>query len=119
MSPRDPTVWAFYTIRAWARISLGDYEAAVSDARSAIRHPAAQLWPHSILASALSLLGKREEAKIALDNLLEINPEFTPDDVMAGFSPLNPEALMPLLETWLEGLRKTGLVIPEKTPASD
>jgi TolB-like protein len=119
LSPRDPTIWAFYTIRAWARFSLMDYEAAVTDARRAIRNPAAQLWPHSVLASALSILDKREEANIALDNMLEINPGFTPDDVMAAYSPLDPEALRPHFKTWIEGLRKAGLDIPNKPTTSD
>ena len=119
LSPRDPTAFAFYTIRAWARFSLGDYEAAIIDSRRAIRLPAAQLWPHSILVSALSLLGRRDEAKIALDDMLEINPDFTPDDVMAAFSPLKPKALRPLLETWTDGLRKAGLDIPAEPAAPD
>ena len=39
LSPRDPVVWGFYTFRAWARFFLGDYEAAVEDARRATRDP--------------------------------------------------------------------------------
>jgi len=119
LSPRDPAIWAFYTYRAWARFFLGDYEAAVEDARRAIRHPAASFWPHAILASALALLDRREEAKIALGKLLEIKLNFTPDDVMAAYSPLNPEALRPLFKTWIDGLRKAGLVISDDPAAAD
>jgi tetratricopeptide (TPR) repeat protein len=118
LSPRDPLVWAFYAYRAWARVLLGDYEAAVEDARRAIRHPAATFWPHAALASALALLDRPEEAKIALDKLLEVKPDFTPDTVLVTFSPLNPEALRPRFKTWIEGLHKAGLDIPdEPTPA--
>ena len=63
VSPRDPAVWVFYNIRAAARLSLGDYEAALGDARRAIRHPAAAYYSHATLASALALLDKREEAR--------------------------------------------------------
>jgi TolB-like protein/Tfp pilus assembly protein PilF len=118
LSPRDPFVWVFYTLRAWARLLLGDYEAAVEDARRAIRHPMATFWPHAHLASALALLGRREEAKIALDKLLEIKPDFTVVDALAAHSLLNPEALRPRFKTWIEGLRKAGLDIPDE-PASD
>ena len=119
LSPRDPLVWAFYSWRAWAHFFLRDYEAAVEDARRAVRHPAASYWPHAHLASALALLDRHEEAKIALDKLLEIRPDFTPDDGLAAFSPLNPEALRPRFKTWIEGLRKAGLDIPDEPAADD
>jgi len=119
LSPRDPYVWAFYAYRAWASVLLGDYEAAVEDARRAIRHPAANFWPHGFLASALALVGRREEAKIALDKLLELKPDFSPDGFMAVLSPLNPEALRPLLKTWIDGLRKAGLDIPDEPATAD
>ncbi len=70
-------------------------------------------WPHAILASALSLLDRREEAKIALDKLLEIKADFSPHAALAAFSPLNPEAPRPLFKTWIDGLRKAGLDIPD------
>ena len=98
---------------------MGDYEAAVEDTRRAIRHPAARYWPHATLASALALLDRREEAKIALDKLLEIEPDFSPDGFMAVLSPLNPEALRPLFKTWIDGLRKAGLDIPDEPGAAD
>ncbi|MFP6756778.1 MAG: tetratricopeptide repeat protein, partial [Alphaproteobacteria bacterium] len=41
LSPRDPFVWGFYTLRDQAYFRLGDYEAAMEDARRAMRHPAA------------------------------------------------------------------------------
>ncbi len=91
----------------------------MEDARRSIRHPAANFLPHTILASALALLDRREEAKNALDKLLEIKPGFTPDDVLAAVSPLNPEALRPLYRTWIEGLRKAGLDIPDEPVSSE
>ena len=39
LSPRDPLIWAFVSVRAWAQVLLGDYEAAVEDARRASRYP--------------------------------------------------------------------------------
>jgi TolB-like protein/class 3 adenylate cyclase/Tfp pilus assembly protein PilF len=119
LSPRDPAVWGFYALRAWARILLGDYESAVDDSRRAIRHPEAAFWPHAHLASALGHLGKHDEAKIALEKLLEINPDFTPDAAMAAHSPLNPETLRPVFKTWIDGLRKAGLNIPAEPTAAD
>ena len=91
----------------------------VGDARRAIRHPAANFLPHAHLASALALLGRREEATIALDKLLKIEPDFSPDDLLSALSPLNPEALRPLLKTWFDGLRKAGLDIPDEPSADE
>ena len=119
LSPRDPLMWAFFNARAWARLYLGDYEAAVQDARRSIRYLAASFHSHAVLASALALLDRREEAKFALDKLLEIKPDFSSDTVLAAWSPLNPEALRPLFKTYFDGLRKAGLDIPEGPTAGD
>ena len=99
MTEFTPLVWAFYNLRATARLLSGDYQATVEDAGRAIRHPAAAFWPHTFLASALALLDRHHEAKIALDKLLEIKPDFTPDDVLAASFPLDPEAGRPLFKT--------------------
>jgi tetratricopeptide (TPR) repeat protein len=120
LSPRDPVIYAFFGARAGARFSLGDYEAAVKDARRAIRHPAATFHPHATLAAALALLDRPEEAKIALDKLLELKPDYSPYAVLAAFPPLNPEAaLRPVAKIWIDGLRKAGLDIPDEPPAAD
>lgn len=119
LSPRDPAAWAFYSVRAWSRLFLGDHDAAVEDARRAIRYPAASYWPQAILASALSHLDRPEEAKIAFDKLLEVKPDFSPDSTLAAFSPLNSEAPRPLFKKWIDGLCKAGLDVPEKPVASD
>ena len=93
---------------------MRDHEAAVEDVRRAIRHPAAGFTGHAILASALALLDRREEAKIALDRLLEIKPDFSPEAILAALSPLRPEALRPQFKTYIDGLRKAGLDIPDE-----
>jgi adenylate cyclase len=119
LSPRDPTAWAIYTVRAWGRLFLGDYEAAVKEARLGIRYPAARFWPHAILVSALALLDRRGEAEIALKRLLDVKPDFSPDVALTAWSPLNPEALRPLFKTWFDGLHKAGLDIPDEPAAAD
>jgi hypothetical protein len=99
---------------------LRDYEAAVEDARRSIRHPAAVFHTHAVLASSLALLDRREEARMALNKLLEVKPDFSLNAVLAAFSPLNPEAaLRPVAKIWIDGLRKAGLDIPDEPPAAD
>lgn len=88
-------------------------------ARNTRRTESARFWPHAHLASALALLDRPEEAKIALDKLLEVKPDFTPDTVLVAYSPLNPEALRPRFKTWFDGLRKAGLDLPDEPAAAD
>jgi tetratricopeptide (TPR) repeat protein len=114
LSSRDPLIWAFFSSRGWARLLLRDYEAAVEDARRAMRHPATVFYVHATLASALAHFGRREEAKNALDKFLEIKPDYSPDVFLTAYSPLNPEALRPLHKTYIDGLRKAGLGIPDE-----
>ncbi len=118
LSPRDPLIWAFFNARGGAQLSLGNYEAALQDARRAIRHPAASFYPHALLASVLAHLGRREEAKIALGQLLAIKPDFHPDALLAAISPVNPEALRSHFRALFDGLRKAGLDISGEPPAS-
>jgi hypothetical protein len=92
---------------------------AMEDVRRAIRHPAATFYPHATLVAALALLDRREEAKIALNKLLQIKPDFSPHAVRADLSPLNPDALRPYYKTWLDGLRKAGLDILDEPTVTD
>lgn len=109
LSPRDPLVWAFYSSRGWVRLLAGDSETALNDVRRASRYPTAGFWPQAHLASAYGLLGRREEARIARENLLELKPNFDPVAALAVYAPLNPESLQPIFKPWFEGLRKAGI----------
>jgi TolB-like protein/Tfp pilus assembly protein PilF len=109
LSPRDPFAWGFYALRDQAYFRLGDYEAAMADAQRGMQYPAARFWPYATMAAALALLDRRDEAKAALDKLLQVKPDFTPTDAMAAFSPLDPERLRPMFQTWIDGLNKAGL----------
>jgi tetratricopeptide (TPR) repeat protein len=119
LSPRDPLCWAFFLMRSWTQLLLGNYDAAVHDARRANQYPAASFMPRGIEASALALLDRRGDAKNVLDELLKINPHYSPNAALAALSPLTPEALRPKFKTWIDGLRKAGLDIPDEPTAAD
>lgn len=118
LSPRDPWVFAMTHMRAFAYLCSGNFESALEDAQRAARHPAATFWPHATLTSVLGQLDRLEDAKRSLNTLLEIRPDFTPDVAMAGYFPLDPEALRPRIRNWIEGLSKAGLKTARDSSAS-
>jgi adenylate cyclase len=108
LSPRDPMIGPTHARMARAFLFLRQHEKAVEWARTGLRHPNIN-WPiHSYLVSALSHLGIQDEARRALDDLLEFRPSIT-----IGFIGEH----LPITDTdyrdhLLEGLRRAGM--PEK-----
>jgi len=78
-------MWLFEGVRAAAHIALGKFEEAERLSRSAIRRPGAAFWAYASLASVLGSLGRIEEARPALDKLLDLNPDFSPEWVKLVF----------------------------------
>jgi len=66
LSPRDPNIWSFMTVRSWALCALGHFQEAADFARRASEQPRSLLWPKLIIASSLGHLGKAKEAAKAL-----------------------------------------------------
>jgi len=118
LSPRDPVIWLFHHLRAWANLELSNYEASVEDARRATRHPDAHYWANVVLVASLAYLERQEEAKKALDTLMELKPDFSPDLVLAAIAPLDPERVRPRFQSWFDGLRMAGLEISDEPPPS-
>jgi tetratricopeptide (TPR) repeat protein len=101
-----------WSICALAHIELAEYEKAVADARLACRHPNTSFWSYLTLASALSNLGRDEEAREARDALMELWPDFSVSR-FARMVPFDP-AITP---RWREGLRKADLDIVDEPGA--
>jgi Flp pilus assembly protein TadD len=110
LSPHDPYMWLFEMNRAAAHIALGQFEDAERLARSAIRRPGAGFWAYAHLASALGHLGRIEEARPALDKLLELKPEFSPEFFDSVWIGVDRSFTTP----FFEGLRKAGLDVPDE-----
>jgi hypothetical protein len=75
LSPNDPWRFAFYSYGAMAQLLLGRFEVAVDWARKAILLPNCQYWAHVHLAAALSRLGKDDEARAAISDLVKMKYE--------------------------------------------
>ncbi len=103
-------MWTFETIGANARISLGQFEGAERLAQSAIRRPGAQYWAYATLASALGHLGRIEEARLVVEKLLELKPDFSRDYFERVYISVDRS----FLAIYFEGLRKAGLDVPDE-----
>jgi adenylate cyclase len=101
LSPRDRNMWSFMVVRTWALSALGRQEEVVDWARRAAEQPNSVLWPNLMLASALGQLGRRQEARQALDRFHQENPHIDIDDVCERMPFRNPAHV----QTIAEGIR--------------
>ncbi len=110
LSPHDPHLWTFHAVRAMALISLGEIEQATGFARRAVRHPKASYWPHATLVACLGLVGREDEARPALEELLSRMPGYSVARAWADFVGLfsMPKSFS---DRFMEGLRRAG--VPE------
>jgi TolB-like protein/class 3 adenylate cyclase len=104
LSPRDPTVFHMRTGIAYASLLAGQYEIASSMARDALRD---QTWLGGlrVLAASKALAGHLEEAREAMDRLLQIDPALRISNLKNRISPLQPNDLA----KYVDALRKAGL----------
>ncbi len=113
LSPRDPHLASFHAMRALAHFFLDDFDSAAELARQGARVPNAKFWPHAVLAAALGLLGRMEEAARAVAELLRLHPAYSIEAARGDFF-FCPDH--PCVERFIEGLRRAG--VPDHSPAA-
>ena len=77
LSPRDPQLWAFLTYGALALIFQGEYVPALQWTQQAQEIPNCQYWTWAHQAVALASLGRGEEARHTVAQLLTLQPRFS------------------------------------------
>ena len=108
LSPHDPHLTSFMAVRAFAYLTLREYDKAVESAEGAIRQPNAMIWPHVFRTSALGHLGGAETAGAAVRDLLRKSPGITCRRIgELLYYTKRPEDL----DHCLDGLRRAG--VPE------
>jgi tetratricopeptide (TPR) repeat protein len=113
LSPKDPGMFLFLTGMGWAHFSSKRYEEAASLLeQSRQRRPDFQST-HLSLAATYAQLGRLEEARMALQEVLQLQPgeRMSLAKERERLRWLNPD----YLERHIDGLRKAGL--PEGTEA--
>jgi tetratricopeptide (TPR) repeat protein len=106
LSPRDGHVWSFHHVRAWARFSLGEIEAAVRFARQATRLSNVTYRAFATLAASLGSLGAGAESFRAAGELLERKPNYTAAFARQELFFCNDNAF---LDRFTAGLRTAGI----------
>ena len=101
LSPRDPWMQEFLFNTGAAHFIAERYEQAIEFAKKSLRLKADQPGVYRLLAASYALMGRKEEAKAALHELLRLLPDFSGEHVRAFL----PEAIA---ERYLQGLRKAG-----------
>ena len=104
LSPRDPTAFHMRHGVAYAQFLAGEYEKASSAARVALRD---QTWlgGFRVLAASKALAGQLEEAREAIDHLLQLDPALRISNLKDRISPLRPEDFA----KYADALRMAGL----------
>ena len=107
LSPRDPNFYAFLLVSAWVDILRGRFDDALERARQAVAQPNSGVWGYATLTIALAHLDRLEEARDALDALIEVKPDIALSFIEETL-PFQRDADRHIFET---GLRLAGLTM--------
>ena len=105
LSPHDPMLYAFMSLRGMALLLMRQYDEAVKWNEMAVRQPNAHFHNHAILVSSLGHAGRIDDAKRALDETRRLRPDYSSALVERTI----PFQRRQDLEHFLVGLRKAGL----------
>ena len=105
LSPRDPAMGPILVRFADAYFQLGDYEKSVDYATKALLRPETAFWGNCVKTSALAHVGRLDESREALSELLQRRPSISISLVREIFPITDQE----FLEAYVGGLRKAGL----------
>lgn len=108
LSPFDPLIYLPYVGLAYAHFAAGRFQEAAAAARLASQSNPRFSVPHMLHAAALAVLGRREEARTAVQRLLELEPGTNVATVILSARCVNPNHIHALEDA----LRRAGL--PEK-----
>jgi adenylate cyclase len=107
LSPRDPGRWFYFAASASVHFQARRYGDAVEWARRSIRENPRFPYSRATLAASYAHLGRGDEARAAVEGLLQVQPGFSLAFALEGS--LGPS---PGLDHYLDGLRKAG--VPEE-----
>jgi len=106
LSPHDPHRWAFSMYAAIACIFNEEYEQAEEWARKSVRVANSHYLANAAMVSVLGHLGREEEARDALRDLLALKPDFTCEFARKRLFYLRDEKQV---DRYVQGLKQAGV----------
>jgi class 3 adenylate cyclase/tetratricopeptide (TPR) repeat protein len=105
LSPLDPLRYFYDSLAATAALSAGQYEKACELARRSFRLNRAHTSTLRALAIALWQLGRADEARSTVSELLRLDPSFT----VSRYREVSPSAGFETWKIWSEALESAGV----------
>lgn len=105
LSPLDPSRHYYLSILASAQLTARDYEGAAASARQSLRMNHEHVSTHRVLAIALAMSGRHEEARASVRQVLRLEPRLT----VAEYVSRSPGAQSGLARTFGDALHAAGL----------
>jgi adenylate cyclase len=112
LSPFDPSRHFYESLLASAALTGGDYERAISAAKSSLRLNSQHISSHRVLAIAQSLTGRTDEAAATVRHILQLEPGLTVRDYVAR----SPGGRSGLAELFGDALHAAGLPLGGTRP---
>ena len=106
----DPRRFAGICSASLDHYRKGQYEAALADAQKSEMNN--YVWALANVVAAYGQLGKIQEAQPSIKRILELDPNFEATARENRWKVLRYQE--PLLDQFMDGLRKAGMKIPEK-----
>jgi len=105
LSPYDPLMYAYSTIAGMAYLADGQYERAIECALRSLRENRTYTSAYRLLAIALVLAGREDEARASARRLLVLEPGLT----VAGFRRRYPGSASPHADLFCDALARAGI----------
>lgn len=105
LSPLDPARHYYLNILAGAALTAQAYDRAIDAARESLRLNSSHISTHRVLAIALSMTGRLDEARDSVRAVLRIEPGLTVDEYVAR----SPGARSGLVHRFADALHAAGL----------
>lgn len=112
LSPLDPARHYYLSLQASAALTAGAYDRAIDAARRSLRLNREHVSTHRVLAIALALQDRLDEARASVGEVLRLEPRLT----VASFVARSPGARSGLAEKFGRALGRAGLPEGELPP---
>jgi adenylate cyclase len=105
LSPQDPLMWLYFLGVATAHFAAARYGDAVEWSQRSLQRMPGWVQANTVLAASYAHLGRFDEARLALQEVLRVTPKFSLSGLKMFLSAADPG----FIERYLDGLRKAGL----------